>query len=70
MLVRRQPPKPAYGVGALVRDLGGDLGGLAAQAGGDGVQIVLLDHGLYTEMGEEERRRMCRLWLAGPNPKL
>ena len=28
------------------------------------VQIVLLDHGLYTELDEEQRRRMCRLWHA------
>ena len=24
----------------------------------------ILDHGLYTELEEEERRRMCRLWYA------
>ena len=29
-----------------------------------GVQIVLLDHGLYTELDEPARRRMCRLWHA------
>ena len=28
------------------------------------VQIVLLDHGLYTELDEPARRRMCRLWHA------
>ena len=31
---------------------------------GAGVQIVLLDHGLYTELDEPARRRMCRLWHA------
>tara|TARA_B110000977_G_scaffold103030_1_gene134544 strand:+ start:572 stop:2584 length:2013 start_codon:yes stop_codon:yes gene_type:complete len=30
----------------------------------DGVQIVLLDHGLYTELDEPARKRMCRLWHA------
>ena len=28
------------------------------------MQIVLLDHGLYTELDEPARRRMCRLWHA------
>ena len=28
------------------------------------VQIVLLDHGLYTELNERERVRMCELWHA------
>ena len=42
---------------ALSRMFG--LGGCARD-----VQIVLLDHGLYTELTEHERRRMCRLWHA------
>ena len=42
---------------ALSRMFG--LGGCARD-----VQTVLLDHGLYTELTEHERRRMCRLWHA------
>jgi len=72
MLVRRQPPRRGPGAaqkdidGTVVRDLGAELGPVTGSValGSQGVQIVLLDHGLYTELTEEERRRMCRLWHA------
>jgi aarF domain-containing kinase len=38
------------------------LGGGGSRVGP--AQIVLLDHGLYTELTEPERRRMCRMWHA------
>ena len=69
MLVRRQPLRGKHRSGTdRSRDLSSDVSPASHRGGGgggsDGVQIVLLDHGLYTELGEEERRRMCRLWYA------
>ena len=79
MLVRRQPKKRLRGGGrgGLGGEVGGGAaatttatttttrrGRFRGGRGGEDVQIVLLDHGLYTELDESERVRMCRLWHA------
>jgi aarF domain-containing kinase len=77
MLIRRQPGDGSVGgndLGSAVMSpaepsvLGGrrrwwPFGSRRGELTGK-VQIVLLDHGLYTELDEAERRRMCRLWHA------
>jgi aarF domain-containing kinase len=35
----------------------------AAGVGGGGMQLVLLDHGMYRELGEHFRRSYCALWV-------
>jgi len=37
-------------------------GGLLRRPGG-GMQLVLLDHGMYRELGEHFRRSYCALWV-------
>ena len=64
MLVRRQSEDGRSANESAARRKTRRVSNAKKSAARRGVQIVLLDHGLYTELDEPARRRMCRLWHA------
>jgi|TARA_B110000967_G_scaffold200481_2_gene236330 aarF domain-containing kinase len=66
MLVRRQSDAIAKASGTKKKRgwVSNLLMTFSTRTPNHGVQIVLLDHGLYTELDEQARKRMCRLWHA------